>query len=152
MLTPNPKATFLCPVSGKAVNRGAQNVYNPTAIVRDDKVHLLYRADDHVKHKTWNRTCRIGTGGSCTTPGRLGVRASGLMHMLKNTPLHKELKKTLTADGWRRIAIWLDMNSNNICWTDNDHDAINKQVKDQALAPPIDCDPKNPLRTENDRP
>jgi hypothetical protein len=95
---------------------------------------------------------RIGTGGSRTTPGRLGAHASGLMHLLKNAPQHKELKKTLTGDDWRRITIWLDMNSNNICWTDNDSDAIKKQIAGQALAPPIDYDPKNPLRTENDRP
>jgi hypothetical protein len=74
------------------------------------------------------------------------------MHLLKNAPQHKELKKTLTGDDWRRITIWLDMNSNNICWTDNDSDAIKKQIAGQALAPPIDYDPKNPLRTENDRP
>ena len=60
ILTPNPNATFLCPVSGKSVKWEQQNVYNPAAVVRAGKVHLLYRADDTVKHKTWNRTCRTG--------------------------------------------------------------------------------------------
>ena len=95
---------------------------------------------------------RVGNGGSRTTPGRLGAHASGLMPLLKTAPQHEELKKTLTADDWRRITIWLDMNSNNICWTDNDYDTINKQVAGEAVPPPIDYDPKNPLRVENDRP
>lgn len=60
ILTPSPDATFLCPVSGKTVAWEEQNVYNPAAVVRGGKVHLLYRADDTVKHDTWNRTCRTG--------------------------------------------------------------------------------------------
>ena len=60
ILRPNPKAAFLCPVSGRSVKWEEQNVYNPAAVVRAGKVHLLYRADDKVKHKTWNRTCRTG--------------------------------------------------------------------------------------------
>jgi len=60
ILRPNPKATFLCLVSRRSVKWEQQNVYNPAAVVRAGKVHLLYRADDTVKHKTWNRTCRTG--------------------------------------------------------------------------------------------
>lgn len=60
VLTPSSKAAFACPVSGRSVKWEEQNVYNPAAVVRHGKVHLLYRADDTVKHKTWNRTCRTG--------------------------------------------------------------------------------------------
>lgn len=66
ILTPNAKATFICPISGKSVKWEEQNVYNPAAVVCEDKVYLLYRADDMddmddmVEYGSWNRSCRTG--------------------------------------------------------------------------------------------
>jgi beta-1,2-mannosidase len=38
----------------------SKHVFNPTAIVKDDKVYLLYRAEDHSGAGEWNGTSRIG--------------------------------------------------------------------------------------------
>ena len=72
ILKPNPEAKFFCPISKKTVKWEEQNVYNPAAVVRSGKVHLLYRADDKVKHKTWGRTCR--TGLAVSADGRAFTR------------------------------------------------------------------------------
>lgn len=60
VMSPNPDASFACPVLGKLVRWEAQNVYNPAAIVREGKVNLLYRADDEPRAEGWGRTCRTG--------------------------------------------------------------------------------------------
>ena len=49
---------FLCPILGKTIKWEAKDVFNPAAVVKDDKVHLLYRAEDQIgKHAG---TSRIG--------------------------------------------------------------------------------------------
>jgi len=92
----------------------------------------------------------LGVGGSRTTPGRFGARASGIMKALTTAPQHKKLK--LTADEWRRITLWLDLNSNEICWIGNDRSRIKAQKQGRALWPPIDIDPSNPTGVEKDIP
>lgn len=64
VLSPNSESTFICPVRGTEVRWEAQNVYNPAAVVRDGKVYLFYRADDHSPDLAWGRTCRIGMAQS----------------------------------------------------------------------------------------
>ncbi|MCB0706450.1 MAG: hypothetical protein KDC34_14135 [Saprospiraceae bacterium] len=46
ILTPANKQLFYCPVQEKEINWEARNVLNPSAIVKDDKVYLIYRAQD----------------------------------------------------------------------------------------------------------
>lgn len=92
----------------------------------------------------------LGIGGSRTTPGRLGARASGLMKSLTTKPQHKDLK--LTDDDWRRITLWLDLNSNEIGWIGNDRKQIAAQKAGEALWPPVDVDPANPTGVEKDFP
>ncbi len=46
ILTPSPELTFVDPISGDAVAYEEKNVLNPAAIVKDGKVHLIYRAQD----------------------------------------------------------------------------------------------------------
>ena len=41
--------TFFDPILQKSINWEAKDVYNPSAVVRDGKVYLLYRAEDTVK-------------------------------------------------------------------------------------------------------
>jgi beta-1,2-mannosidase len=73
VLEPDPKPTFRCPVSGKTVRWEMQNVYNPAAVVKDGKLHLLYRADDDPRPSGWGRTCR--TGHAWSEDGRNFLRA-----------------------------------------------------------------------------
>lgn len=62
VLQPNTDTEFLCPVRGSSVSWEGKDVFNPAAIVKDDKVYLLYRAEDFVgKHKG---TSRIGLAES----------------------------------------------------------------------------------------
>ena len=64
VLSPTSESVFDCPVEKKSVQWEKQNVYNPAVVVRDGKVHLLYRADDGPKDTPWGRTCRIGLAWS----------------------------------------------------------------------------------------
>jgi predicted GH43/DUF377 family glycosyl hydrolase len=54
ILSPSLEARFLDPISGKNVGWENKNVLNPTALVLNGLVHLLYRAQDSVG------TSRIG--------------------------------------------------------------------------------------------
>jgi predicted GH43/DUF377 family glycosyl hydrolase len=58
ILYPKLDTEFLCPVRGEKVKWEGKDVFNPAAIVKDNKVYLLYRAEDFVgKHLG---TSRIG--------------------------------------------------------------------------------------------
>lgn len=46
ILEPDPNSEFTDPVTGSPVNWESRNVLNPTALVRNDSVFLLYRAQD----------------------------------------------------------------------------------------------------------
>lgn len=54
ILQPSEELEFQCPISNSSVQWEERNVLNPTALVKDNKVHLLYRAQDK------NGTSRIG--------------------------------------------------------------------------------------------
>ena len=92
----------------------------------------------------------LGTGGSRTTPGRFGAHASGLVKILKTAKQHKDLK--LTKDEWQRITLWLDLNSNEICWISDDKEIIAAQKRGEGIWPPVDMDRKNPTGGEKDYP
>ena len=47
ILSPDKKQNFVCPVSTKEVNWEERNVLNPSAVVKDNKVYLIYRAQDN---------------------------------------------------------------------------------------------------------
>jgi hypothetical protein len=92
----------------------------------------------------------LGVGGSRTTPGRFGARASGILKALATRPQHKDVN--LTDAEWRRLTLWLDLNSNEIGWIGNDRSRIAAQKKGEALWPPIDVDPANPTGVEKHLP
>ncbi|NOY95322.1 MAG: glycosidase [Chlorobi bacterium] len=58
ILQPNKESEFLCPIRGSKVKWEGKDVFNPAAIVKDDKVYLLYRAEDFVGK--YHGTSRIG--------------------------------------------------------------------------------------------
>jgi len=64
VLRPNPDSVFKCPILGKEVRWEQKNTYNPAAVLRNGKVHLLYRADDANRESSWGRTCRVGLATS----------------------------------------------------------------------------------------
>ena len=58
VLTPNAGTTFNCPIRQKTVHWEVKDVFNPAAVVKEGKVHLLYRAEDSVG--MYSGTSRIG--------------------------------------------------------------------------------------------
>ncbi len=58
ILQPNIQTRFYCPVQGKQIGWENKNVLNPTAIIGEGKIHLLYRAQDSLG------TSRIGLATS----------------------------------------------------------------------------------------
>lgn len=58
ILLPEAEASFICPVRNGEVNWEEKDLFNPTAVVRDGEVHLLYRAEDRVGK--YEGTSRIG--------------------------------------------------------------------------------------------
>ncbi|NQU52554.1 MAG: glycosidase [Bacteroidetes bacterium] len=58
ILHPKLESEFLCPISGTNVKWEGKDVFNPAAIVKDNKVYLLYRAEDFVGK--YQGTSRIG--------------------------------------------------------------------------------------------
>ena len=61
IIGPRPESTFVDPVSGKLVHWEALHTFNPAAIVRDEKVFVLYRAEDNSgQMKIGGHTSRLG--------------------------------------------------------------------------------------------
>ena len=56
--------SFVCPVKNDTVKWQKADVFNPAAIVKDNKVYLLYRAEDNPKASLAGRTSRIGLANS----------------------------------------------------------------------------------------
>lgn len=46
IMSPSSNLSFDCPINKRTINWEERNVLNPTAIVKDDKVYLFYRAQD----------------------------------------------------------------------------------------------------------
>jgi predicted GH43/DUF377 family glycosyl hydrolase len=62
VLGPRPEAVFRCPVRTADVRWEEKAVFNPAAVVREGKVHLLYRAEDAAGR--FAGTSRIGLATS----------------------------------------------------------------------------------------
>ena len=58
ILGPAPDTVFACPVTGGSVHWAAKDLFNPGAVVRDGRIHLLVRAEDAVG--PFDGTSRIG--------------------------------------------------------------------------------------------
>jgi predicted GH43/DUF377 family glycosyl hydrolase len=56
--------TFHCPVTGKIVHWQQADVFNPGAIVKDDRIYLLLRCEDNPDAILGGRTSRIGLAWS----------------------------------------------------------------------------------------
>lgn len=62
ILGPVNTTEFLCPLQGGTVLWEAKDIFNPTALVKDGKIHLLYRAED--EDGAFLGTSRIGLATS----------------------------------------------------------------------------------------
>jgi predicted GH43/DUF377 family glycosyl hydrolase len=64
ILSADSSYTFLCPVKNELVQWQKADVFNPAAIVKDNKIHLLFRAEDDPGAILGGRTSRIGLATS----------------------------------------------------------------------------------------
>lgn len=83
-------------------------------------------------------------GGSRTTPGKFGASFSQLIKHLDGS--HHDV--TLTDDEFKRLALWLDLNSMELGADYN----VEDQRKGKLVWPRIDVDPSNPQGIEKDYP
>ena len=60
ILKADPDFSFYCPVKDSVINWQKADVFNPGAIVRNDTVFMLFRAEDNPKAFLGGRTSRIG--------------------------------------------------------------------------------------------
>ncbi len=60
IMTADSSFTFNCPVKKESVQWQKADVFNPGAIVRNDTVYMLFRAEDNPKAVLGGRTSRIG--------------------------------------------------------------------------------------------
>lgn len=60
LIKPNPSTTFLCPHRKKLVNWECADTFNPAAVMRNDTIYVLYRAEDDPSAGIGGRTSRIG--------------------------------------------------------------------------------------------
>ena len=56
--------TFFCPVNKRTIKWQKADVFNPAAIVKNNKVYLVYRCEDNPKASIGGRTSRLGLASS----------------------------------------------------------------------------------------
>jgi predicted GH43/DUF377 family glycosyl hydrolase len=65
VIGPNPDSVFDCPIRMKPVYWEFHHTFNPAAVVKSDKVYLLYRAEDNFgEMKIGRHTSRLGLAES----------------------------------------------------------------------------------------
>jgi predicted GH43/DUF377 family glycosyl hydrolase len=64
VIEPDPASVFDCPMRGKPIRWEAKHTFNPAAIVKDNKVWLLYRAEDDSGNGIATFTSRLGLASS----------------------------------------------------------------------------------------
>ncbi|SDB32688.1 Predicted glycosyl hydrolase, GH43/DUF377 family [Flavobacteriaceae bacterium MAR_2010_188] len=84
ILSPSDKLSFLDPILKDSVKWEARNVLNPTAVVKDGKIHLLYRAQDI------QGTSRIG----------LAISEDGIHFEKQNEPIFFPAMDSLKSLEW----------------------------------------------------
>ncbi|MDR2361123.1 MAG: glycoside hydrolase family 130 protein [Prevotellaceae bacterium] len=64
VITPNPQNRFYCPMRQDSIGWEESDVFNPAAVVKDNKIYVLYRAEDNSATGIGKRTSRIGLAES----------------------------------------------------------------------------------------
>lgn len=64
IIGPNEKTYFFCPIKQDSVDWESNDTFNPGAVVHDNKIVVLYRAEDKSGVRIGRRTSRIGYASS----------------------------------------------------------------------------------------
>ena len=84
ILKPSKEPVFSCPIGKKEVNWEERNVLNPSALVKDGKVYLIYRAQD------MDMTSRLG----------LAISEDGLRFKKLPDPIFYPVKDNMQQYEW----------------------------------------------------
>lgn len=87
VIGPNPESRFYCPMRKDNVSWEESDTFNPAAIVKDNQICVLYRAEDNSAIGIGSRTSRIGLTES-TDGIHMKRRASPVMY-----PAEDNMKK-----------------------------------------------------------
>lgn len=60
LIIPDMNSSFFCPVQNRPIAWESDHTFNPAAVVREGKVYLFYRAEDHYGEGIGKHTSRIG--------------------------------------------------------------------------------------------
>lgn len=88
ILTPRSETRFTCPVTKVVVPWETQDVYNPSVVVREGKIFMLYRAEDTLK--AVNGTSRLG----------LAVSTDGLHFARETEPVFYPAQDSMRTFEW----------------------------------------------------
>ena len=64
VIIPNSDTKFYCPMRKEVIKWEESDTFNPAAVVKDDKIYVLYRAEDNSATGIGSRTSRIGLAES----------------------------------------------------------------------------------------
>jgi predicted GH43/DUF377 family glycosyl hydrolase len=64
VISPDTTSRFDCPMRGEAVDWESNDTFNPAATIKDNKIYVLYRAEDKSGIGIGMRTSRIGLANS----------------------------------------------------------------------------------------
>lgn len=78
IITPDSNSTFFCPMEKKEIQWEAMATFNPAAVVYDDKINVLYRAED--------KTGEMIIGGHTSRIG-LAISEDGMNYERKSEPI-----------------------------------------------------------------
>ena len=90
VIEPNPDGAFDCPMRKETVRWESDHTFNPAAVVREGKVHLLYRAEDDSGE---------GVGKHCSRLG-LAISDDGLHFQRGSEPVFFPAEDDQKANEW----------------------------------------------------
>ena len=64
IIVPNPNSFFIDPMTNKKIAWEANDVFNPAAVVKDNKIFVVYRSEDRSGKGIGERTSRLGMAES----------------------------------------------------------------------------------------
>jgi predicted GH43/DUF377 family glycosyl hydrolase len=78
VIRPNPDSSFYCPMRQRTINWEKLHTFNPAAVVNEDKIYVMYRAEDD--------TGVMQVGGH-TSRGGLAVSENGIDFSFRSSPV-----------------------------------------------------------------
>ncbi|MBQ4279676.1 MAG: hypothetical protein IJC16_06965 [Rikenellaceae bacterium] len=72
VISPDTTTEFFCPMQGRMMRWEESETFNPAAVVKDDEIVVLYRAEDNTHQGIGSRTSRVGY--ATTTDGTTMTR------------------------------------------------------------------------------